>query len=128
MPPSAAELWQMLLWGYLLTITLETPVLLFGFSERHSWQRRLFAGAWLTACTYPIVGIFLPLTVWPQFGYVAYLIVAEIFAPVAECAVFLWAFGGETASLKDHVRDCAAIVVANLVSFILGGYLYAQMQ
>ena len=39
MPPTAAELWQLLPWGYLLTITLETPVLLFGLSERHSWQR-----------------------------------------------------------------------------------------
>ncbi len=127
MPPTEAELWQLLVWGYLLTITLETPVLLFGLSERHSWQRRLFAGVWLTACTYPIVGVFLPLTVWPQFGYVAYVVIAEIFAPVAECAVFLWAFGGALAPWKEHVRDCAAIVVANLVSFILGGYLYAQM-
>ena len=128
MPPTAAELWQLLPWGYLLTITLETPVLLFGLSERHSWQRRLFAGVWLTACTYPIVGIFLPLTVWPQFGYVAYLVVAEIFAPVAECAVFLLAFPDERQTTLEKVRDCAAIVVANLVSFILGGYLFAQMQ
>jgi hypothetical protein len=128
MPPTVAELWQLLPWGYLLTITLETPVLLFGLSARHSWQRRLFAGVWLTACTYPIVGIFLPLTVWPQFGYVAYLVVAEIFAPVAECAVFLLAFPDERQTTLERVRDCVAIVVANLVSFILGGYLFAQMQ
>lgn len=128
MPPTAAELWQLLLWGYLLTITLETPVLLFGLSKRHSWQRRLFAGVWLTACTYPIVGVFLPLAVWPQFGYVAYLVVAEIFAPVAECAIFLWAFPDEKQTTGAMIRDCATIVLANLVSFILGGYLFAQMQ
>ena len=42
MPPTAAELWQLLPWGYLLTITLETPVLLFGLSERHSVDDGLF--------------------------------------------------------------------------------------
>lgn len=128
MPPTAAELWQLLPWSYLLTITLEIPVLLFGLSARHSWQRRLFAGVWLTACTYPIVGIFLPLTVWPRFGYVAYLIVAEIFAPLAECAIFLLAYPDTEATTRSKLQDCAAIVVANLVSFLLGMYLYEQVR
>lgn len=136
MPPTATELWQLLPWGYLLTIVLETPVLLLCLSPRHAWQRRLIAGIWLTACTYPIVAILLPLTVWPAWGHTVYLVIAETFAPVAECAIFFAAFPaeqnaqGETQIVlwKSHVRDCVAIVVANLVSFIAGGYLLEVMR
>jgi len=127
-PPSTEELWRLLLWGYLLTITLETPVLLFGLSPRHAWPRRLFASVWLTSCTYPIVGILLPLTVWPLWGYAAYLVVAETFAPLAECAIFLTAFADKQSSWRETARDCAAIVVANLVSFIVGGWLLEMLQ
>src|SRR5262249_8681495 len=41
---SPTSLWTFLLPGYLLTIAIETPVLLVGLSRRHSWGRRLFAG------------------------------------------------------------------------------------
>ena len=41
--------------GYLFTISVETPVLLVGLSRRHPIRHRLFAGVWLTACTYPVV-------------------------------------------------------------------------
>lgn len=128
MPPTAEELWRLLPWGYLLTIVLETPVLLFGLSARHSWQRRLFAGAWLTACTYPIVGILLPLTVWQWWGHVAYLVIAETFAPAAECAIFLLAYPRNAEAPNTMLRDCATIVVANLVSFIVGGYLFEALR
>lgn len=37
--------------GYLLTITLETPILLLGLSACHGARRRLLSGLWLTACT-----------------------------------------------------------------------------
>jgi hypothetical protein len=128
MPPTESELWQLLPWGYLLTIALETPVLLFGLSARHPWQRKLFAGMWLTAGTYPIVGILLPLTVWQWWGHTAYLVVAETFAPVAECAIFLAAYPRDPAGPSTVVRDCAAIIVANLLSFIVGGYLFEAMR
>ena len=50
---SPSDLWRFLLIGYPFTILIETPVLLFGLSQRHSIKRRIFAGVWLTACTYP---------------------------------------------------------------------------
>ena len=137
MPPSSAELWQFLLWGYLLTIALETPVLLLGLSRRHSWQRRLFAGFWLTACTYPIVVVLMPLTIWPLWGYTTYVVIAEIFAPLAECVLFILAFPPEQDAPRDGdssnrsrstLQDCAAIVVANLVSFLVGAYLFEQVR
>lgn len=114
------QLWTFLIPGYLLTIVLETIVLLVGLAPRHALSRKVFAGAWLTACTYPIVVLVLPPLVGNTYGYVAYLVVAETFAPAAECALFLTAFGVHG---RDSVRDCAAIVVANLVSFLLGGWL-----
>jgi hypothetical protein len=124
MPWTTSELWSFLPLGYLLTIAIELPILLGGLSPRHDWRRRCFAGAWLTACTYPIVAIVLPLTVWPMFGYVAYVVVAEIFAPVAECLLFRWAFHrDQEITPNDKVRDMTAIVAANVLSFLLGGWL-----
>lgn len=107
------ELWRFLPYGYLLTIAIETPVLLAGLSPKHPLRRKLAAGAWLTACTYPIVVLVLPILIRP---YVPYLVVAETFAPVAECVLFALAFGNR----DSRVRDCAAIVAANLLSFGLG--------
>src|ERR1043166_3328170 len=89
---SPSDLWHFLLIGYLLTILVETPILLVGLSERHPISRRLFAGVWLTACTYPIVVLVLPL-LFAGASRTIYLIVAETFAPVAECVLFWLAYG-----------------------------------
>ena len=110
---SPDELWQFLPFGYLLTIAIETPVLLAGLSRVHPIGRRIVAGIWLTACTYPIVVLVLPIMIEPR---IPYLIVAETFAPVAECLLFALAFG----TRDTRIRDCAAIIVANLLSFGLG--------
>jgi hypothetical protein len=112
--------------GYLLSILIETPVLLIGLSPRHSFGRRLFAGIWLTACTYPIVVLVLP----PLLGSGwVYLLVAETFAPVAECALFWAAFGSrEEAWRLSMWRDFAVITLANLASFGTGEVLrYFQL-
>ena len=116
---TAEELWAFLPGGYLLTIAIEIPILLIGLSPSHPRDRRLIAGCWLTACTYPIVILVLPWMVGTRWGYAAYLAVAETFAPVAECLLFRAAFpipSHRTAAL----RDMAAIVVANIVSFVVG--------
>ncbi|HKO44184.1 MAG TPA: hypothetical protein VJU84_12985 [Pyrinomonadaceae bacterium] len=120
---SPNELWIFLPLGYLVTILIETPVLLIGLSPRHSIKRKLLAGIWLTACTYPIVVLVLPLFFSPD-SRTAYLIVAETFAPVAECALFWIAFGREELlGTRSMWRDFAAIIVANLASFGLGELL-----
>ena len=53
-------LWYFLPIGYLTTILIETPVLLFGLSPKLSFKQKLLCGVWLTACTYPIVVLVLP--------------------------------------------------------------------
>ena len=121
--PSPGELWAFLPWGYLLTIALETPVLLVGLSRRHALRDRLLAGIWLTACTYPVVVLVLPILLG-QFSRGVYLLVAETFAPAAECALFWAGFGSRELRWQPSMwRDFAAIVAANLVSFLLGGWL-----
>jgi hypothetical protein len=56
----------------------------------------------------------------------AYLSVAEVFAPVAECVLFGLAFGLKDADGKTTAwRDCAVIIVANLASFGAGEILNA---
>jgi hypothetical protein len=119
------ELWRFLPVGYLFTILIETPILLVGLSQRHSFRRRLLAGIWLTACTYPIVVLVLP-PLFAERARLAYLSVAEVFAPVAECMLFGLAFGLKDADGKTTAwRDFAVIVVANLGSFGAGEILNA---
>jgi hypothetical protein len=121
----AAYLWQFLLPGYLFTITIETPVLFFGLSERHSARTRIFAGIWLTACTYPIVVLVLPLLIDPTEYHATYLAVAETFAPLAECALFWAAFGKlEEFGRFSMWQDLAVVTLANLASFLCGEWLY----
>lgn len=122
---SPTELWHFLPLGYLLSILIETPVLLVGLSARHPMRRRLLAGIWLTACTYPIVTLVLPL-VFVNSSHALYLLVAEVFAPVAECVLFWLAFGENAEVGKASMwRDFATIVVANLASFGGGEVLNA---
>src|SRR5215218_5798956 len=82
----------LMLVGFALTVAVETAVLLALLSRRHPVRVRLFAGVWLTACTYPVVWLVLPplFDMHTQRGL--YLLVAETFAPVAECVLFWFAF------------------------------------
>lgn len=122
MPPEIARLWTFLPLGFALTVALEAPVLLLGLSPLHSLSRRLFAGIWLTACTYPIVILVMPLWITPLLGYTAYVSIAEIFAPVAECLIF-WLAYDRNASRSYLARDMVAIVMANLTSWLFGSWL-----
>jgi hypothetical protein len=108
--------------GYGFSIAIETPILLLGLSRRHSWKDRLFAGVWLTGCTYPIVTLVLPFFFSSQ---VLYVIIAETFAPIAESALFWLAFvKHQPWSGASSWRDGAVIVAANLASFGLGAVLW----
>ena len=132
-----AELWRFLLIGYFFSIAIETPVLLVGLSARHSMKVRIFSGIWLTACTYPIVILVMPLLITPDpdvllsppFDFMTmrclYLLVAETFAPVAECALFWLAFGSkEEWGKKSMWRDFITITLGNLASFGAGEFVY----
>ena len=117
------DLWRFLLFGYLLTVAFETPVLVLFLSKHHALKRRLFAGLWLTACTYPFVVLVFP-PLFADSSRALYLAVAETFAPAAECALFYFAFGGE-GSGGVRWRDFGTIVAANLLSFLAGEVLNA---
>ena len=122
---SPNDLWHFFPLGYIFTILIETPVLLIGLSARHSLTRRLFAGIWLTACTYPIVTLVLPLLL-VNYSRTVFLIVAEMFAPVTECILFWLAFGEWTEFGKATMwRDFAVIVLANIASFLGGEVINA---
>jgi len=115
---SPIELWRFLPIGYLLTIAIETPILFLGLSPHHPKLRRILAGLWLTACTYPIVILVLPLLLIDH-SRAFFLLVAETFAPVAECVLFWLAFGKEA-----KWRDFTVIVVANVASFLVGEIVF----
>ena len=116
---SLAELWMFLPFGYLLTVAIEIPVLLIGLSPTHPWKQKLLAGLFLTACTYPIVVFVLPLTVEHWWGRSLYFLIAEVFAPLAECLLFRLAYPIPV-SRSAAIRDMVAIVAANLSSFLIG--------
>ncbi len=114
------RLWLFLPVGYLATILIETPVLLFGLSPKLSLKHKLLCGIWLTACTYPIVVLVLP-AIFLESSRNLYLLVAETFAPLGECVFFWLAFRGRgLLETNDWVRSFAAIVLANLASFGIG--------
>jgi hypothetical protein len=113
--------WLHLATGYGLGVLVETPILLVALARRHSWRTRLFAGVWLTACTYPIVALALPALINPSSSWPLYVTAAETFAPGAECLLFCLLFDwGSKVPLWTVGRDCAAIVLANLASFGTG--------
>jgi hypothetical protein len=117
---------RLMLVGYLTTIAVETAVLVVLLSRRHPVRVRLFAGVWLTACTYPIVWLVLPGFFDVENQRAAYLWVAETFAPAAECVLFWLAFvRREKPDRRATLRDLAAITLANLASFGLGELLNA---
>lgn len=129
--PSAADvpdtpmsvLWWFLPIGYVVTILVETPILLLCLPTPVSTKRRLLSGVWLSACTYPIVVLVLPMLMADYSRY-EYLWVAEVFAPVAECTLFWLAFRGRLAMGKeDWFTAMLTIVVANLASFGVGEIL-----
>jgi hypothetical protein len=110
--------------GYVLTISIETPVLLIGLSRRHPTKHRLFAGVWLTACTYPVVWLVIPQFIDRGLDRGLYLVVAETFAPVAECVLFWLAFGPREPRTRGAIiQDMTAVVLANLLSFGVGEVL-----
>jgi hypothetical protein len=106
---------------FLITIAIETPILLVGLSRRHPMRHRLFAGVWLTACTYPIVWLVLPQWIDAHEQRALYLAVAETFAPVAECLLFWLAFGNALPRTRQAlIQDMAVVALANLASFAAG--------
>lgn len=126
--PSSSELLAFFIPGYLITIAMETPILLLCLSPRHSLRERVIAGVLLTACTYPIVVLVLPELLRP-YGYAIYIGIAETFAPLAECAIFYLFWICSPVCKRDwrlNAWDFAAITGANLVSWLLGGALVAK--
>ncbi len=103
---------------YLITVAVELPVLWVALSRRHSPRVKLFAGFWLTACTYPVLWLVLP----PLFdNYRLYLLVGETLVPIIECLLFWLVFiRGQPSNRRATLRDLAAIAAANLASFGVG--------
>jgi len=113
--------------GYLATVAFETPWLLWGLSAPASRRQKVFASFWLTACTYPIVAIVLPLLFsnWPS-NYHLYLLLAESFAITAECALFTCAF--RSISTPSQIRNAVVIAIANLSSFGFGSFMLQALS
>ncbi len=131
-----ARLWVFLPLGYLTTVMIEVPVLAIGLSHHHPMRRRVVAGIWLTACTYPIVVLVMPIAFGIDLSsqrYWLYIIVAESFAPAAECALFAYVFHTRDAwrdrdRRKGLWRDFGAIFVANILSYGAGLVWYLAVS
>lgn len=121
----ASDLWRFLPVGYLFTVMIEAPVLVLGLSGKFSFRERLFAGLWLTACTYPVVVLVLP-TIFAESSRGLYLLVAETFAPAAECALFWLVFRDKLSGFTPKLRSFTVITLANLLSFALGELMNAN--
>lgn len=116
--------WFFLVFGYFFTISIETPVLCVGLSPQHPLSRRIMAGFWLTACTYPMVVLVIPYFFPRPEDYVWYLLVAESIAHFGECLLFYLAFR----PLHFFWRDMATVFGANLASFSGGLALFELIK
>lgn len=115
-----ASVWLLVICGYLLTVSIEIPVLLTGMARKHGVRETIINGLFLTAFTYPVVVMVLPaaFSVMEINNRLLYLAVAESFAPIAEVLFFRFLIGKPLTSSID--RDAVVIVIANLASFLLG--------
>lgn len=120
MSPTAA----FLILGYLATISIEAPVLCVGMDRQTPVRLRLQAGLLLTAFTYPVVAILLPLVMSGVFSRPVYLLAAEVFAPAAEILFFRFMTARKVTAPLD--RNDVVIIVANLLSFSIGHVLLVQ--
>lgn len=112
--------------GYLLTISIETPVLVFGLGNRYTLKEKLFAGAFLTGCSYPFVAIVFPMIWNPYNDYSTYVTISEIFAPVSECIIFALLFQRrKLMSSRLRAQELAVVIAANLVSYLSGELMKA---
>lgn len=106
--------------GYAITVAVETPVLCVLLSKPHPLRRRVYAGLWLTACSYPFVTLCFPF-LFDEGTYSWYVITSEIFAPLSECALFWCAYlRNPPAPAKTVLRDCLAVIAANALSCLVG--------
>lgn len=106
--------------GYAITVAVETPILCALLSKKHSLRRRVLAGVWLTACSYPFVTLCFPF-LFDQETYIWYVITSEVFAPLSECALFWFAYNRKPpASAETVFRDCMAVLAANVASCLVG--------
>lgn len=123
--PPPSDLWRFLPFGFLLTVLIESPILWLLLPKLTNLQRG-WTGVWLTACTYPIVVLVLP-TLMVSASRGIYLLVAESFAPIAECWIF-WVAGLGTREFerRDWVQSFAAITAANVASFAFGEILWVN--
>jgi hypothetical protein len=113
-----------ILCDYIISVSIETPVLCWLLSPRYSMATRVFCGFFLTACSYPVMALVLPRIVNPFSNYFTFMTVAEVFAPVSECFVFWVLFARRAGPGKGSLkRDFVAIILANLASFAAGEVL-----
>ncbi len=112
--------WRFLVAGYLGSVLVETPVLVWGLSRKHALKDRLLAGFWLTGCTYPVIVLLIPQWVDVHAQRMAYVAASESFAALAECAIFWWTFDRGTGGTRAWAQDMGTIWMANLLSWAVG--------
>ena len=97
------------------TLLIEGAVLWGALASHHTRTVRLQSAALLSMATLPLVWFVLPAVCLPALGRLGYLLVAETFAPAAECALFR-VLAGPAMTRQDTI----AIVAANVLSLTAG--------
>jgi len=120
---SMGTLWLLLIFGYLLTILIELPVLICGLSSKYSSLETIVNGFLLTALTYPVVVMVLPaiftgMAEWGSTVEQRTLPLQRRSPLLPKCCSFDISTAQSLIARPD--RDAAVIVTANRASFLLG--------
>ncbi|MFO0974914.1 MAG: hypothetical protein U0996_00880 [Planctomycetaceae bacterium] len=109
-----------LVFGYLLTVLIEIPILVAGFRGKYPTSETIVIGLLLTGVTYPVVVMVLPgmFQAAGSDSRLVYLLIAETFAPVGE--VLFFRYLTDKPLWRSLDRDALVIVAANLASFLMG--------
>lgn len=117
---------------WVVMVLVQTPVLALGLSRPHTWEVRLLAGGWLSACTVPLLMLvvpYLPEQGWSlAWGLVEFrttvcqpqVAAGGCLAAVAQATLFYFAFDRDEPLASLHVtQDLAAVLVAFAAPIVL---------
>jgi hypothetical protein len=108
--------------GLASTLLIETLILYFGLGKAHDVGSKILIACLLSLTTYPIVNLLIPVLLNPK-TVPAYYWVAETFAVVSECLLFVLVFSKKHSSIVHLTISCSIILLANVASFVYG-YLF----
>lgn len=108
--------------GFVLFIGIESSILIACLRKQYAKTQLIFAGVWLTFCTYPVINLLLATLLGHTPFYYA---ISALMAPLVEFILFWIAFESDRRFFDARLLHALfAIATANIASFTCGLILH----